>query len=85
MVDGIAFDGEKFVVVLEISQKGQYRAGLRQGVTENAAVVGELCAEPEQRGVDFQQLARYQERKTRRRRISQPSERRSHRSVEMSP
>jgi len=33
--------------------------GLRQGATENATVVGELCADLEQRGVDFQEPRLY--------------------------
>jgi len=54
MIDGIAFDGEIFVVALGIGQDGHKTVlGLRQGATENATVVGELCAELEQRGVDF--------------------------------
>ena len=49
MIDGIAFDGETFVVALGIGQDGHKTVlGLRQGATENATVVGELCAELEQ-------------------------------------
>ena len=60
MIDGIAFDGETFVVALGIGQDGHKTVlGLRQGATENATVVGELCAELEQRGVDFQEPRLY--------------------------
>jgi transposase-like protein len=60
MIDGIAFDGETFVVALGIGQDGRKTVlGLRQGATENATVVGELCAELEQRGVDFQEPRLY--------------------------
>lgn len=60
MIDGIAFDGEIFVVALGIGQDGRKTVlGLRQGATENATVVGELCAELEQRGVDFQEPRLY--------------------------
>jgi putative transposase len=56
LIDGIAFDGERFIVALGIAQDGRKTVlGLRQGATENATVVGELCGELEQRGVDFQQ------------------------------
>ena len=33
--------------------------GLRQGATDNAAVVGELCADLEQRGLNFQEPRLY--------------------------
>lgn len=60
MIDGITFDGETFIVALGIGQDGRKTVlGLRQGATENATVVGELCAELEQRGVDFQQPRLY--------------------------
>ena len=60
MIDGIAFDGEIFVVALGIGQDGHKTVlRLRQGATENATVVGELCAELEQRGVDFQEPRLY--------------------------
>jgi putative transposase len=60
MMDGISFDGETFVVALGLSQDGTKTVlGLRQGATENATVVGELCAELEERGVDFQQRRLY--------------------------
>jgi putative transposase len=55
MMDGISFDGETFVVALGIGKDGRKTVlGLRQGATENATVVGELCADLEQRGLDFQ-------------------------------
>lgn len=54
MIDGLAFDGETFVVALGINNDGRKMIlGLRQGATENATVVGELCAELEERGLDF--------------------------------
>jgi putative transposase len=60
MIDGITFDGETFVVALGIGQDGRKTVlGLRQGATENATVVGELCADLEQRGVDFQEPRLY--------------------------
>lgn len=56
MLDGISFDGETFVVALGIGQDGRKTVlGLRQGASENAAVAGELCADLERRGLDFQQ------------------------------
>jgi transposase-like protein len=55
MIDGISFDGETFVVALGIGKDGRKTVlGLRQGATENAAVIGELCGDLEQRGLDFQ-------------------------------
>lgn len=55
MLDGISFDGETFVVALGIGQDGRKTVlGLRQGASENAAVAGELCADLERRGLDFQ-------------------------------
>ena len=55
MMDGISFDGETFIVALGIAKNGQKTVlGVRQGATENAAVIGELCADLEQRGLDFQ-------------------------------
>ena len=55
MIDGISFDGETFVVALGICKDGRKTVlGLRQGATENATVAGELCADLEQRGLDFQ-------------------------------
>ena len=59
-LDGIAFDGETFVVELGIRQYGHKTVlGLRQGATENATAVGELYPELEQRGVDFQEPRLY--------------------------
>lgn len=55
MMDGISFDGETFVVALGIGKDGRKTfLGLRQGASENAAVVSELCADLEQRGLNFQ-------------------------------
>jgi putative transposase len=60
MIDGISFDHEMFVVALGIGQDGcKTVLGLRQGASENAAVVGELCADLEERGVNFQEPRLY--------------------------
>lgn len=60
MIDGIEFDGVTLVVALGISKDGRKTVlGLRQGATENATVVGELCADLEERGVDFTQPRLY--------------------------
>lgn len=60
MIDGISFDGETFVVALGIGSDGRKTIlGLRQGASENAAVANELCADLEQRGLDFQQARLY--------------------------
>ncbi len=60
MIDGISFDGETFVVALGIGKDGRKTMlGLRQGATENATVVNELCADLEHRGLDFQQARLY--------------------------
>jgi transposase-like protein len=60
MMDGISFDGETFVGALGIEKDGQKTIlGLRQGPSENATVVNELCADLEQRGLDFQQARLY--------------------------
>jgi putative transposase len=60
MMDGISFDEETFVVALGIGKDGRKTIlGLRQGATENATVVNELCADLEQRGLDFQRARLY--------------------------
>jgi len=60
MMDGISFDGETFVVALGIGKDGRKTIlGLRQGASENATVVNELCADLEHRGLDFQQARLY--------------------------
>lgn len=60
MMDGISFDGDTFVVALGIGKDGRKTIlGLRQGASENATVVNELCADLEQRGLDFQQARLY--------------------------
>ena len=60
MMDGISFDGDTFVVALGISKDGRKTMlGLRQGASENATVVNDLCADLEQRGLDFQQARLY--------------------------
>lgn len=60
MMDGISFDAETFVVALGIGRDGRKTVlGLRQGASENATVVNELCADLEHRGLDFQQARLY--------------------------
>jgi cation transport regulator ChaB len=60
MIDGIALDGDLLVVALGIGHDGVKTVlGLRQGASENAEVVGHLCADLEQRGIDFQQRRLY--------------------------
>ena len=60
MIDGIALDGDLFVVAFGIGHDGVKTVlGLRQGPSENAEVVGQLCADLEQRGIDFQQRRLY--------------------------
>lgn len=60
MMDGISCDEETFVVALGIGKDGRKTIlGLRQGASENATVVNELCADLEQRGLDFQQVRLY--------------------------
>lgn len=60
LIDGISFDGDVFVVALGICRDGQKKVlGLRQGATENATVVGQLCEDLAQRGVDFAQPRLY--------------------------
>jgi transposase-like protein len=54
MIDGEAVEGETFLVALGIGRDGRKTIlGLRQGTTENARVVGELCADLEERGLDW--------------------------------
>lgn len=51
-IDGVEFDGEMMIVVLGVESDGSKRVlGLRQGATENAAVVRSLLEEMQQRGL----------------------------------
>ncbi len=54
MIDGTIFKGANLVVAIGIDRFGYKIAlGLRQGATENAAVVGELLEELAERGLSF--------------------------------
>lgn len=54
MIDGTIFKGANLVVAIGIDRFGhKIVLGLRQGATENAAVVGELLSELAERGLDF--------------------------------
>jgi putative transposase len=54
MIDGTIFKGQNLVVAIGIDPSGRKLVlGLRQGATENAAVVGGLLGELSERGVDF--------------------------------
>jgi len=54
MIDGTIFKGQNLVVAIGIDPSGHKLVlGLRQGATENAAVVGSLLGELMERGVDF--------------------------------
>jgi len=60
MIDGTIFKGANLVVAIGIDRFGHKIVfGLRQGATENAAVVGELLDELAERGLDFTQLRLY--------------------------
>lgn len=60
MIDGTIFKGECVVVAIGIDCLGHKLVlGLRQGTTENSAVVGELLEELQARGVDFNQPRLY--------------------------
>lgn len=60
MIDGTIFKGANLVVALGIDRFGhKVVLGLRQGATENAAVVGELLDELAERGLDFTQPRLY--------------------------
>lgn len=53
-IDGTIFKGQNLVVAIGIDPSGRKLVlGLRQGATENAAVVGALLGELSDRGVDF--------------------------------
>lgn len=54
MIDGKPVKGEMFIVALGIARDGaKIILGLRQGATENSEVVGSLCADLAERGLDF--------------------------------
>lgn len=54
MIDGTIFKGQNLVAAIGIDPTGRKLVlGLRQGATENAAVVGGLLGELSERGVDF--------------------------------
>lgn len=60
MIDGTIFKSANLVVALGIDRFGhKIVLGLRQGATENAAVVGELLDELAERGLDFTQPRLY--------------------------
>jgi putative transposase len=60
MIDGQEFQGECVIVALGIGADGKKRVlGLRQGATENTAVVSALLADLEERGLDFRQPRLY--------------------------
>jgi len=59
-IDGTIFKGEHLVVAIGLDRFGRKIVlGIRQGATENAAVVGDLLADLLQRGVDFSQPRLY--------------------------
>jgi transposase-like protein len=54
LIDGTIFKGQHLVVAIGLDATGRKLVlGLRQGATENAAVVGELLGELAGRGLDF--------------------------------
>lgn len=54
LIDGTVFKGQNLVVAIGMDPSGRKLVlGLRQGATENAAVVGALLGELSERGVDF--------------------------------
>jgi len=60
MIDGTIFKGYNLVVAIGIDRFGhKVILGLRQGATENAAVVGELLEELAERGLKFHQPRLY--------------------------
>jgi transposase-like protein len=60
LVDGTIFKGQHMIVAIGMDPLGNKLVlGLRQGATENAAVVGELLGELAERGVDFNQPRLY--------------------------
>lgn len=60
LIDGTIFKGQNLVVALGIDRLGNKMVlGLRQGATENAAVVSGLLGDLAERGVDFNQPRLY--------------------------
>jgi transposase-like protein len=60
LIDGTIFKGQHMMVAIGIDPLGNKLVlGLRQGASENAAVVGELLGELAERGVDFNQPRLY--------------------------
>jgi transposase-like protein len=60
MIDGTIFKGFNLIVAIGIDRFGhKIVLGIRQGATENAAVVGELLAELAERGLKFNQPRLY--------------------------
>jgi putative transposase len=54
LIDATPFQGQQLVAALGISEDGRKTIlGIRQGATENAAVVGELLGDLFERGLDF--------------------------------
>ena len=54
LIDATPFAGQQMVAAIGIAQNGQKTIlGIRQGATENAAVVGELLGELVSRGLNF--------------------------------
>ena len=54
LIDATPFEGQQMVAALGIGQDGRKTIlGIRQGVTENATVVGELLGDLAARGFDF--------------------------------
>lgn len=59
-IDGTIFKGEHLIVAIGLDRFGRKIVlGIRQGATENAAVVGDLLSDLLQRGVDFSQPRLY--------------------------
>jgi putative transposase len=55
LIDGTCYRDQHLMVAMGLTYEGYKLAlGLRQGASENATVVGELLADLQQRGVDFQ-------------------------------
>jgi transposase-like protein len=60
LIDGTIFKGQNLVVAIGVDRLGNRMVlGLRQGATENAAVVSGLLGELADRGVDFNQPRLY--------------------------
>lgn len=60
MIDGTIFKGQHMIVAIGMDPLGnKVVLGIRQGATENTAVVGELLGELSERGVDFNQPRLY--------------------------